>query len=71
MSDETIKQAFMSLSQEYKMVIYFADIEGYSYKEISEILSLPLGTVMSRLHRARVKLRKLLSSYVNEMGLLK
>ena len=71
MSDETIKQAFMSLSQQYKMVIYFADIEGYSYKEISEILSLPLGTVMSRLHRARVKLRKLLSSYVNEMGLLK
>lgn len=71
LSDERIKQAMASLSKEYQLVVYFADIEGYSYKEISEILDIPVGTVMSRLHRARIKLRKILSDYVHEMGMVK
>lgn len=71
LSDERIKQAMASLSKEYQLVVYFADIEGYSYKEISEILDIPVGTVMSRLHRARIKLRKILSDYAHEMGMVK
>ncbi len=70
-TDDKIKAALSSLSKEYQLVVYFADIEGYSYKEISEILGIPTGTVMSRLHRARIKLRKLLSEYVHEMGMVK
>lgn len=71
MSDETVKKALQDLPKDYQVVIYFADIEGYSYKEIAEILGIPAGTVMSRLHRARTKLRKNLSEYAREVGIIK
>ena len=71
LSDEKIKEAMSGLSKQSQLVVYFADIEGYSYKEISDLLDIPVGTVMSRLHRARLKLRKTLSDYAHETGIIK
>jgi RNA polymerase sigma-70 factor (ECF subfamily) len=48
-----------------------ADVEGFSYKEIAEIMDVPVGTVMSRLHRGRKALRELLADYARENGYLK
>lgn len=63
-TDNKITDALMQLPEEFRMVIYLADVEGFSYKEISEIMQSPIGTVMSRLHRARKILRELLEDYV-------
>ena len=51
------------------MVVYYADVEGYAYKEIAEILNIPSGTVMSRLHRGRKLLRELLADYAKSRGI--
>jgi len=51
------------------MVVYFADVEGYSYKEIAEIVGVPTGTVMSRLHRGRKLLREALADYARSRGI--
>ena len=50
------------------MVVYLADVEGFSYKEIAEIVGAPAGTVMSRLHRGRKQLREKLADYARELG---
>jgi RNA polymerase sigma-70 factor (ECF subfamily) len=50
------------------MVVYLADVEGFSYKEIAEIVGVPGGTVMSRLHRGRKQLREKLADYAKELG---
>ena len=50
--------------------MYLADVDGFSYKEIAEIMDTPVGTVMSRVHRGRKTLRSLLSEYARERGLL-
>ena len=56
------------IPEEFRMAVYYADVEGYSYKEIAEILGIPSGTVMSRLHRGRKLLRELLKDYAIARG---
>jgi RNA polymerase sigma-70 factor (ECF subfamily) len=63
LTDSGILRALRELPQEFRVAIYLADIEGYPYKEIAELMGTPIGTVMSRLHRGRAKLRKTLASY--------
>ena len=61
----------MSLKEDYRMVVYYADVEGLPYKEIAEIMGTPIGTVMSRLHRGRKQLRDALHNVAAERGFLK
>ena len=69
MPNSKIIDAMNSLSDEYRMVVYYADIEGLAYKEIAEIMDTPLGTVMSRLHRGRKQLREVLKGVAREQGI--
>lgn len=66
--DSDVKEALNALPEEFRMVVYYADVEGFPYKEISEIMDTPIGTVMSRLHRGRRQLRTLLADYAKERG---
>jgi len=59
------------LPEEFRLAVYFADVEGFSYKEVAEILNIPPGTVMSRLHRGRKLLRESLAEYARERGFIK
>jgi RNA polymerase sigma-70 factor (ECF subfamily) len=58
-----VRLALQELPECYRAAIYLADVEGYPYRDIAEMLSVPIGTVMSRLHRARGMLRKRLAAY--------
>jgi len=69
MPSSQVRQALEELSEEYRMAVYLADVEGFSYKEIAEILEVPIGTVMSRLHRGRRILREKLADYAAEYGI--
>ena len=68
-SEAEIKQAVEDLPENFRMAVLLADVEGFSYKEIAEILDIPIGTVMSRLHRGRKGLQKQLYSYAVARGL--
>jgi len=71
MMDEDVKRALDSLPHDYKMVVLLADIEGFSYKEIAEILDCPVGTVMSRLYRGRKMLERTLLEYAKKYGYIR
>jgi RNA polymerase sigma-70 factor (ECF subfamily) len=65
-----IKSALEALPEQFRMAVLLADVEGFSYKEIAEILDVPIGTVMSRLHRGRKALQKALFEFGIERGLV-
>ena len=65
-----VVDAIEALPEDLRMVVYYADVGGYRYKEIAEIMDIPLGTVMSRLHHARRRLRILLADVAQQHGLI-
>src|SRR5438477_2529067 len=69
--DEDIRGALEALPEGFRMAVWLADVAGFSYKEIAEILDIPIGTVMSRLHRGRKALEKRLWNTVRERGLVR
>ena len=69
-TDSAVKEAIESLPEQFRMAVLLADVEGFSYKEIAEIVDVPIGTVMSRLHRGRKALQKSLWEFATERRLV-
>jgi RNA polymerase sigma-70 factor (ECF subfamily) len=68
-TDETVKEALESLPDNFRLPVILADVEGFAYKEIAEMLDIPIGTVMSRLHRGRKAMQRALYEYAEANGL--
>lgn len=69
-TDSRVKEAVEDLPEQYRIAVLLADVEGFPYKEIAEILDIPIGTVMSRIHRGRKALQKALLDFGTERGLV-
>jgi len=69
-TDDEVKKALESLPEDFRIPVLLSDVDGFSYKEISEMLEIPMGTVMSRLHRGRKAMQKMLYQYARERGLI-
>ena len=69
-TDDEVKAALENLPESFRMPVLLADVEDFSYKEIAEMLDIPMGTVMSRLHRGRKAMQKALIDFATERGML-
>jgi RNA polymerase sigma-70 factor (ECF subfamily) len=66
--DSDVKEALQAIPEDFRLAVYLADVEGFSYQEVADIMKTPVGTVMSRLHRGRRMLRELLADYARDRG---
>ena len=69
-TDDEVKNALESLPEDFRVPVLLSDVDGFAYKEIAEMLEIPIGTVMSRLHRGRKAMQKMLYEYARDKGLI-